>query len=91
MPFRSQDVGGLRWGRSADKRYSVTYEKLFNLKFKKGYSTNELIEKFPEEAGKVREIALLEIPTSVLKRTLAEDGLLERILSLKQKFSGRVR
>ena len=68
----------------------MTYQKLFELKFKKGYSTNELIEKFPEEAGKVREIALLQIPTPLLRRTLAEDGLLERILDLKQKFLGRL-
>lgn len=68
----------------------MTYEKLFELKFKKGYSTNELVEKFPAEADKVREIALLQIPTSTLRRTLAEDGLLERILNLKRKFFGRV-
>ena len=66
----------------------MTYEKLFELKFKKGYSTNELIEKFPEEAAKVREIALLQIPTSTLKRTVAEDSLLEKLLTLKRKFWG---
>lgn len=67
----------------------MTYERIFKLKFKEGYSTNELIEKFPEEANKVREIALLQIPISILKRTLAEEGLLERILNLKRKFFGR--
>lgn len=67
----------------------MTYKRIFKLKFKEGYSTNELIEKFPEEANKVREIALLQIPISILKRTLAEEGLLERILNLKRKFFGR--
>lgn len=67
----------------------MTYEKLFKLKFEKGYSTNELIEKFPGAADKVREIALLQIPTSVLKRTVAEESLLERLLNLKRKFLGR--
>ena len=67
----------------------MTYERIFKLKFEEGYSTNELIEKFPEEANKVREIALLQIPVSILKRTLAEEGLLERILNLKRKFFGR--
>ncbi len=66
----------------------MTYEKLFKLKFEKGYSTNELIEKFPDQADKVREIALLQIPTSILKRTVAEEGVLERILGLKRKFFG---
>ena len=68
----------------------MTYEKLFDLKFKKGYTTNDLIEKFPKEAEKVREIALLQIPTPLLKKTLCEPDLLERILTLKRRFFGRV-
>lgn len=67
----------------------MTYEKLFDLKFKKGYTTNDLIEKFPKEAAKVREIALLQIPTSLLKKTLSEPHLLERILILKRRFFRR--
>ena len=39
----------------------MTYQKIFDLKFKQGYSTNELVELFPEEAEKVREIALLQV------------------------------
>ena len=68
----------------------MTYKKIFELKFKKGYSTNELIEKFPEQADKVREIALLHLPTPLLKKTVSEDGLLERVLNLKRKFSGHL-
>jgi len=68
----------------------MTYEELFELKFKKGYSTHELIERFPREADKVREIALLQIPTPVLKKTLGEVSLLEKILNLKRKFSARL-
>ena len=64
----------------------MTYEKLFHLKFKKGFTTNDLMEKYPKEVAKVREIALLQIPTSVLKKTLSEPDLLEKILNLKRRF-----
>ena len=66
----------------------MTYEKIFELKFKKGYSTNELIQKYPEVAHKVREIALLHLPTPLLKKTVSEDWLLARVLNLKRKFLG---
>jgi hypothetical protein len=64
----------------------MTYEKIFDLKFRKGYSTTELIQQFPGEADKVREIALLEIPDSLLRKTVREGELLEKILSLKRRF-----
>lgn len=67
----------------------MTYERLFRLKFKEGYTTGDLIEKFPKEAAKVREIALLQIPTYVLRKTLSEPDLLEKILTLKKRFLGR--
>lgn len=66
----------------------MTYEKIFDLKFKKGYSTNELIEKFPNEADKVRKIALLHLSTPILKKTLSEEGFLKKILDLKRRFFG---
>jgi len=69
----------------------VTYQKIFRLKFKEGRSTSELMKRFPQEAHKVREIALLQLPTHLLKKMLPEEGLLEKILSLKRKFLGRSR
>jgi hypothetical protein len=69
----------------------MTYERIFDLKFKQGYSTTELIQRFPKEADKVREIALLQIPTPLLKKTVPEIALLEKILSLKRKFFSRPR
>ena len=68
----------------------MTYEKIFELKFKKGYSTNELIKKLPAEADKVREIALLHLPTPLLKKMVSEDWLLEKLLNLKRKFLGHL-
>lgn len=76
-------------GRKVDNKIAMTYEKLFRLKFKKGYTTSDLIEKFPSQAAKVREIALLQIPTSVLRKTLSEPDILEKILNLKRRFLGR--
>ena len=64
----------------------MSYQKIFDLKFKKGYSTQTLIKRFPKEASKIREIALLQIPIPLLKETLSEAGLLEKVLSLKKKF-----
>ena len=64
----------------------MTYKKIFRLKFREGYTTHDLIEKFPKEAAKVREIALLQLPTEVLRKTLSEPILLERILLLKRRF-----
>jgi hypothetical protein len=82
--LRSKFAGG-----EADIRNAVTYKKLFILKFKEGYSTSELIQRFPGEADKVREIALLQVPTPLLKKTVPEEDLLEKILSLKRRFFGR--
>lgn len=48
------------------------------------------MERFPEEADKVREIALLQLPTSLLRKTLGEEGLLEKILNLKRRFQNQM-
>jgi hypothetical protein len=64
----------------------MTYEKIFDLKFRKGYSTTELMQRFPAEAEKVREIALLEIPNALLRKTVPQGALRERILLLKRRF-----
>lgn len=67
----------------------MTYEKIFNLKFKEGYSTSELMRRFPEEADKVSKIALLQIPTRVLKKMVRESEILEKVLFLKRRFLHR--
>ena len=74
---------------TVDNSITVTYRAIFNLKFKKGVSTSELIQRFPKEAAKVREIALLQIPTPLLKKVVPEEHLLEKVLLLKRKFSDR--
>jgi len=65
----------------------MTYEKLFDLKFKKGLSTYELIRKFPESVTQVSEIALLEVPKETLQEIIKEEKDFNRIMRLKQMFS----
>lgn len=64
----------------------MTYEKLFALKYKDGVSTSELTRRFPEEIKRVSEIALLDIPESMLKRIIREEKTFHRLIRLKKKF-----
>ena len=65
----------------------MTYEKLFYLKFKKGYSTYELAKLYPNQIGQVSEVALLDIPEETLKAVIKEAESLRRVMRLKRKFS----
>jgi len=79
----------VKWrDETVDNKSAVTYREIFDLKFRRGYSTSELIERYPKEADKVREIALLQIPTSLLKKVVPQTEVLQRILSLKKRFFG---
>lgn len=60
------------------------YEKLFDLKYRKGVPTLELHHRFPEHINLVSEVALLEVPESTLKELALERGILERLMSLKK-------
>ena len=62
------------------------YQTLFDLKFKKRISTYELVQKFPEEIGRVSEVALLDVPEAVLREILKEEKLYDRLMRLKRKF-----
>ena len=60
------------------------YEKLFDLKYRKGVPTYELRHRFPEHISLVSEVALLEIPENTLKKLALERKILERLMSLKR-------
>jgi hypothetical protein len=62
------------------------YEKLFDLKYRQGVPTYELVHRFPEHADRVTEVALLDIPENTLKELVSEKRLLERLISLKKQF-----
>ena len=64
----------------------MTYEKLFDLKFKKRLSTQELVCRYPSEIQRVSEIALLDIPEATLRKILKEKKIFERLVDLKKKF-----
>ena len=65
----------------------MTYQRLFYLKYKKGISTCELIERFPQEAYRVSEVALLDVPDATLKEIIREEKALSRLMRLKKKYS----
>lgn len=65
----------------------MTYEMLFDLKFREGLSTFELVKRFPHEISRVSEIALLEVPEKTLKQIVKEEKELKRLLRLKRRFS----
>lgn len=62
------------------------YEKLVDLKYRKGVPTYELAHLFPEYIDRVNEVALLDIPENTLKELVPEKRLLERLISLKKQF-----
>ena len=64
----------------------MTYEKLVELKFKKGVSTYELVCRFPKEVKRVSEVALLDIPSETLKDVVQERKVIRRVMRLKKKF-----
>ena len=65
----------------------MTYENLFELKYKEGVSTYELVKRFPKEITRVSEIALLDVPENTLRELIKEEKELNRLLRLKKRFS----
>jgi len=64
----------------------MTYQTLFNLKYKKGLSTYELIQRFPGQVIRVSEVALLDIPEGTLREIIREEKIINRLIRLKRKF-----
>lgn len=62
------------------------YQKLFDLKYRKGVATCELAQLFPEHIDRVNEVALLDIPEKTLREVVPEKEILERLISLKKRF-----
>jgi len=69
-----------------ERENMTLYEKLFDLKYRKGISTYELAQRFPEHINRVHEVALLDISENTLKELVPEKRLLERLISLKKQF-----
>ncbi|OGW80860.1 MAG: hypothetical protein A3G33_05555 [Omnitrophica bacterium RIFCSPLOWO2_12_FULL_44_17] len=62
----------------------MTYQKIFDLKFRKRVPTMELKNRYPNELAKISRIALLELPVSELKILVRKENELKRLLTLKK-------
>ena len=67
----------------------MTYQKIFDLKFKKGLSTYELVRLYPNEVERVSEVALLDIPEEILREVVTEEKDLYRLIQLKRRLFGK--
>ena len=64
----------------------MTYERIFNLKFKEDVPTYQLGKRYPRERKKISRIALLELPLSVLRELVKHEEEFRKLVSLKQWF-----
>ena len=63
----------------------MTYGKLFELKFRDGFTTCDLMQRFPQDRKRVSEIALLDVPSNRLRELLPESDF-NRVIRLKQRL-----
>lgn len=66
---------------------TMTYEKLFYLKYFKGISTYDLASQYPQDILRVSEVAMAEIPEDTLRSIVKEEKALNRLMRLKRKYS----
>ncbi|PIQ85485.1 MAG: hypothetical protein COV74_08320 [Candidatus Omnitrophica bacterium CG11_big_fil_rev_8_21_14_0_20_45_26] len=64
----------------------MTYQKIFDLKFKKKVSTVELQKYFPNENGKICKIALMELPEKTLKKLVPNKRTVKEVIQLKKSL-----
>lgn len=64
----------------------MTYQTLFKLKFEQKVPTLELEKKFPRDKEKISRLALLELPTKVLKNVVRDEKELIHLQSLKRSL-----
>lgn len=64
----------------------MTYEKLFDLKYRQGVSTYDLIQQYPSSAEQVSKVALLEVPMETLKTVILHRDELTHLLGLKKRL-----
>ena len=62
----------------------MTYQTLFDLKFKHKVPTIELEKKFPKDREKISRLALLELPSEVLKNVVRNEKELTHLQALRR-------
>lgn len=65
----------------------MTYHELFYLKYKKKISTYELVKRYPREADRVSEVALMDVPEGILRNIIREEEIFNRLMRLKKRYS----
>jgi len=65
----------------------MTYQKIFDLKFKHKVPTLKLQETFPRESDKIRRVALMELPLQTLKRLIKDEKKVDDLLRLKRTLA----
>jgi len=64
----------------------MTYERIFDLKFRNAIPTYELGKRFPKERKKISCIALLDLPVSILKKLIKRENDLGKLLTLRREL-----
>ena len=62
----------------------MTYERLFQLKFKEEVPTHQLGKQFPKERRKISRLALLELAPSKLRKVIKNREELRKLMVLKE-------
>ena len=73
-----------------EEKTMTLYETLFDLKYRQGVPTYELVHRFPDHIDRVNEVALLDIPENTLREVVPEKKILERLISLKKQLQGLI-
>ncbi len=71
------------------EKFKMTYQKIYELKFRKKVPTFKLKKIFPNDHGKIYQIALMELPVRTLKRLVRNEKKLVRLLLLKKTLTKR--
>ena len=67
----------------------MTYQKIFNLKFRDEIPTFELGKRFPKERKKISRIALLELPNSLLRKLVRHKNEFKKLVYLRRWLFGK--
>jgi hypothetical protein len=68
------------------KIMEATYKRIFELKYSGGWSTCDLMQRFPRQKKRVCEIALLDVPRHLLRQVMHEPLEVHRLEGLKKKL-----
>jgi len=62
----------------------MTYQRLFDLKFREAVPTYELGRRYPKEKRKISRVALLELPITMLRQLVKQKKELQKLTWLRE-------